>query len=322
MRRAAGDGVRPRGGRATPGGDARGGHRSPRARAARATARLVATIATLAIAAGAGWARTAGAAEQAIRLGGIDSVVWTPGPDAPKPWPVVAFSHGIYLCPTQARFLTEALAQAGYLVVAPNHEDSNCDDRGLSLPSASQLAIKPPFLWTDRDYRNRGDDVKTVLAALFADEAFRGAADASRVALAGHSLGGYTVLGLAGAWPSWTLAGTKAVLAMAPYSSPYSRTDGLRGLRIPVMYQAGADDLVFTPPLTGSGGGYAQSPSPKFYVEIAGAGHFAWTDERLAGRDAIVGYALAFLDRYVKGAPASALLREKGGGVSAFLADP
>lgn len=319
MRRGVGDRVRPRGRRASPGSGACGGHRSPRARAARATAGFVAALALLA---GAGWVRPAAAAEQAIRLGGIDSVVWTPGPDAPKPWPVVAFSHGIYLCPTQARFLTEALAQAGYLVVAPNHEDSNCDDRGLSLPSPSQLAIKPPFLWTDRDYRNRGDDVKTVLAALFADEAFRGAADASRVGLAGHSLGGYTVLGLAGAWPSWTLAGTKAVLAMAPYSSPYSRTDGLRGLRIPVMYQAGADDPVFTPPLTGSGGGYAQSPSPKFFVEIAGAGHFAWTDERLAGRDAIVSYALAFLDRYLKGAPASALLRERGGGVSEFLADP
>ena len=32
--------------------------------------------------------------------------------------------------------------------------------------------------------------------------------------LAGHSLGGYTVLALAGAWPSWKLANVRAVLAL------------------------------------------------------------------------------------------------------------
>lgn len=282
----------------------------------RAAACSVAAAAMLAVPA------LARAAEQSIRLGGIDSVVWTPGPNAAKPWPVIAFSHGIYLCPTQSRFLTEALAQAGYLVVAPNHEDSNCDDRGASLPSLNQLAIKPSFLWTDRDYRKRGEDVKTVLAAILADEAFRDAADPNRVGLAGHSLGGYTVLGLAGAWPSWTLPGAKAVLAMAPYSSPYSRTEGLRGLKVPVMFQAGADDLIFTPPLTGSGGGYAISPAPKYFVEIAGAGHFAFTDERLFGRDAIVAYAIAFLDRYVKGAAEAPVLRGKLDGVADFQREP
>lgn len=289
---------------------------------ARDVLRFDRVVAALAVVATALHPSFAHGAEQSIRLGGIDSVVWTPGPEAPKPWPVVAFSHGIYLCPTQSRFLTEALAQAGYLVVAPNHQDSNCDDRGVSLPSPNQLALKPAFLWTDRDYRQRGDDVKAVLAALESDDSFRGAVDSSRVALVGHSLGGYTVLGLAGAWPSWTYAGAKAVLAMAPYSSPYSRTDGLRDLKVPVMYQAGADDLIFTPPLTGARGGYAVSPAPKYFVEIAGAGHFAFTDERLFGRDAIVAYAIAFLDRHVKGAAESPVLRSKGSGVERYLRDP
>lgn len=267
-------------------------------------------------------AMDAAASESTLRLGGIDAVVWTPDPGAAKPWPVVAFSHGIYLCPTQSRFLTEALARAGYLVVAPNHQDSNCDDRSTSLPSLNRLAIKPSFLWTDGDYRDRGDDVKTVLAAMKADATLGGSADWSRVALAGHSLGGYTVLGLAGGWPSWTLPAAKAVLAMAPYSSPYSRTAGLRGLKLPVMYQAGAEDLIFTPPLTGSGGGYAMSPAPKYFVEIAGAGHFAFTDEGLVGGDAIVAYAIAFLDRHVKRVADPAALREKRAGVAEYRHEP
>lgn len=39
--------------------------------------------------------------------------------------------------------------------------------------------------------------------------------------LAGHSLGGYTVLGVGGGWPSWRLSGLKAILAMAPYALPF-----------------------------------------------------------------------------------------------------
>ena len=41
--------------------------------------------------------------------------------------------------------------------------------------------------------------------------------DWKRCGLVGHSLGGYTLLGLGGAWPSWRFDGIKAVLALSPY---------------------------------------------------------------------------------------------------------
>jgi hypothetical protein len=48
----------------------------------------------------------------------------------------------------------------------------------------------------------------------------------------------------------------------------------------------------------------------------------AFTGERPFGRDAIVAYAIAFLDRHVKGAPESPVLRSKGSGVERYLRDP
>jgi hypothetical protein len=55
-------------------------------------------------------------------------------------------------------------------------------------------------------------------------------------------------------------------------------------------------------------GAYDLSPMPKYYVELKGAGHFAWTDLRRTFHDPIVAYSIAFLDRYVRGSAASPLL--------------
>ena len=143
-----------------------------------------------------------------------------------------------------------------------------------------------------------------------------GQVDVGRLALVGHSLGGYTVLGLGGAWPSWKLSGVRAILAFTPYSLPFQRSGGLRKLSAPVMYQAGTLDQVFTLPLNLSG--YDQSPAPKYFVEFTTAAHLAWTDLWFGGHDEIVDYALAFFDHYVKGVPARPALRTKLPGVGKF----
>src|SRR5690242_15623030 len=181
--------------------------------------------------------------EQSLSLGGVEVVVWSDRSESGTPQPVVVFSHGIGLCPTQTRFLTRALASAGYLVVAPEHADSSCSDLNPSLPDPTRMALKPALMWTDRDYSDRADDVRNVVAALKSDTRFRERADMTRLALAGHSLGGYTVLGLGGAWPTWTLPGVKAIVALSPYSAPFRAKQGLRKLHAPVMYQGGTLDL-------------------------------------------------------------------------------
>ena len=237
------------------------------------------------------------ASEQDVQVGGVDSVVWMPEPPVHHRLPVVVFSHGLYTCATQSRYITRAIADAGYFVIAPNHEDALCSTRvGFT---ASRMPGKPPTLWSDADYRNRADDIRVLVAALGSDPRFARRVDLERLALAGHSLGGYTVLGLAGAWPAWTLPGVKAVLAFAPYTLPFRRTDGVRHLVAPVMYQTGGFDPVFTRPLKRA---FDESPTPKYYVEIERAWHLAWTDVGRVHGDQIVANAIAFLDMHVKSA--------------------
>jgi len=234
--------------------------------------------------------------EQSVQIDGVDTVVWTPEDKPHQLLPIVVFSHGLYTCATQSRFSTRAIADAGYFVIAPNHEDSACAFT-LGWLGFSRLPGKPAMLWTDADYRDRADDIRAIVAALPHDARFRDKIDIERLALAGHSLGGYTVLGLAGAWPSWKLPGVKAVLAFAPYAMPFSRSEGFRHLGVPVMYQAGGFDPAFTRSVHRA---FEESPFPKYYVEIDKAWHLAWTDVGGMHRDEIVANAITFLDMYVK----------------------
>jgi predicted dienelactone hydrolase len=259
------------------------------------------------------------AAETAVTLDGVEAVVWTP--DGPvERAPVIVFSHGIALCATQSRYLTQAAARAGYLVVAPQHADRNCITAGEEPGDSEGFAGKPAVLWTDADYRDRRDDVRKVLAAMRADERFR-AADFTRIGLVGHSLGGYTVLGLGGAWPSWKLDGVRAIVALSPYVRPYARTSGIAKLKAPVLFEGGTRD-VFTPFLQGA---YDRAPAPKAYVEFSGASHYAWTDDGPGDgstRSAMAAWAIAFLDRHVKGSADAAFPDPKSPGLAKVLRAP
>ena len=137
--------------------------------------------------------------------------------------------------------------------------------------------------------------------ALRRDSQWSNQIDWSRVGLAGHSLGGYTVLGLAGGWPSWKLPNIKAVLALSPYCEPYVVSGSLDTIKVPVMYQGGTRDLGITPSVRKPGGCFAKTSSPAIFVEFDGAGHFSWSDLQSGNHELISAYSLAFLDKYVRG---------------------
>ena len=100
------------------------------------------------------------------------------------------------------------------------------------------------------------------------------------------------------------------MLALSPYTQPYLVHKTLGGLSAPVMYQGGTLDVGITPSLGRAGGVYDASPAPKYFVELEGAGHLAWTDLRAAAHGAINAYAIAFLDHYVLGAAAAPTLTQ------------
>jgi predicted dienelactone hydrolase len=135
----------------------------------------------------------------------------------------------------------------------------------------------------------------------------------------GHSLGGYTVLGLGGAWPSWRMPGVRAIVALTPYALPFQNSEGLRRLTVPTMYQIGTLDPVFTLPLEQFA--YDQTPAPKYLVKIESASHLAWTDLGTSDRGTIVDYIHAFLDRYVRNIDEPVLLHASLPGVADFRHD-
>jgi pimeloyl-ACP methyl ester carboxylesterase len=241
--------------------------------------------------------------EQSITLSGLNVSVWSQGNAMTIKQPVIIFSHGFHGWATQSRFLMKALASAGYIVFAPNHRDAVYNNGQVSWFGKTQTPFRYPAAWSENTYRDRADDIRHLIDALQVDEAFQARLDWSRLGLAGHSLGGYTVLGLAGAWSSWKLNGIKAVLALSPYSHPFIVSKRLGGLSAPVMYQGGTWDFGITPPLHKPSGDYDLSPKPKYLVEFSRAFHFAWADLGIVAHDAISYYSLAFMDHYVKGEP-------------------
>ena len=246
------------------------------------------------------------AAQQAehLTITGRDVAVWRPSRAADASgYPLIVFSHGFTGCNTQTKFLMQALAQAGYLVVAPNHQDAGCSSgrhfgNGGRKP---EIPFHDAGRWTDTTYRDRRDDIEAVLNAVLSRDNFAGLpVDRNRIGIAGHSLGGYTVLGLAGGWPSWKDPRVKAVLALSPYCSPFLAPMRLKEVSIPVMYQGGTRDFGITPTVKKTQGAYDQSKAPKYYVELDGAGHFAWTDLNRAYVSTIDAYSVAFFDAYLK----------------------
>jgi predicted dienelactone hydrolase len=245
-----------------------------------------------------------------IDITGRRVAMWKPtGPVPPGGYPVILFSHGFTGCGTQSVFVTDGLAQAGYFVLAPDHHDAACgpNHEGRLFEKFSTMKSEPPFhkpdAWSEATYRDRGADLEAVLDAVLKQKSFQGIPiDSSRIGLVGHSLGGYTVLALAGAWPSWKDHRVKAVLALSPYCAPFNTKGDLAHLNIPVMYQGGTLDLGITPLVRRPGGAYDLTSPPKYFIELSGAGHFAWTNLNKSHRALIKEYAVTFFDRYLKGA--------------------
>ncbi|HML11849.1 MAG TPA: hypothetical protein VK456_01000, partial [Xanthobacteraceae bacterium] len=218
-----------------------------------------------------------------------------------------------------------------YVVAAPDHADALLCHTALRPPSAQRPAqpnVFKPDTWNDTTFADRRKDMAEVIDALLASGEFRPAIDAQNIGAAGHSLGGYVVVGMAGGWPSWLDPRIRAVLALSPYVMPFQVRKTLGGVRVPLMYQGGTLDVGVTPFLKGDEGAYRVANPPAYFVELKDAGHFAWancgsahtTAACLAAKDnlrLVDEYAIAFFDRYLKQMP-EPLLTRKNPALAAF----
>jgi predicted dienelactone hydrolase len=246
--------------------------------------------------------------------------------------PLIVFSHGFTGCGIQSVFLTEELARAGYIVAAPDHKDASCRLQSMYTfkMKAPDVPFATPGKWSEETYRNRRNDMDSTIRYMIRRSEFASRIDSSRIGAAGHSLGGYTVFGLAGGWDSWKDSLVKAVLVFSPYLSPYNVQNRIKRVNIPVMYQGAELDLNLSPEMSRKNGLYEQSNSPKYYVELPGGSHFEWSNvvcmgernvadclEKNKNARLINDYSIAFFDNYLKGKE-SAVLKEKIGKVKDF----
>lgn len=278
-----------------------------------------------------------------IQLAGVKAAVWYPTTAAENPYvyggqgemtgsvaansvpatcerfPLIAFSHGIGGCGTQSIFITEELARRKYIVVAPDHRDAICSVDGPSRRgfSSSQESFSQPQNWTDQTYVDRKNDIQRIITAMLADSTFSPAIQADRIGAMGHSLGGYTIMGMVGGWRSWSDPRIKVAVLFSPYADPFLVEGRNPQFEIPLMYQGGTMDALITPSLEREGGAYDRSSIPKFFSKYTG-GHFVWTNNTCSGgtirectaagvAQSIDADAFNFLDRYLKSADTPAL---------------
>jgi len=245
-------------------------------------------------------------------------------------FPLIVFSHGWTGCATQSTFFTEELARHGYVVAAPDHTDALCSADGSLSPRfiSPDVSFSRPELWNDSTHADRRTDVRRTIEWMLQAILFRNQIDPDKIGAVGHSLGGYTVLGVAGGWQSWTDDRIKVALLFAPYAAPFLVHDRLASVAVPVMYQSADGDVLITPSAVRNA--YERSRAAKYYARLHGGTHLDWTNilcvgtlriaDCLAARPnarLINAYAFAFLDRYVKGQP-QALRRLDGAGLEDY----
>ncbi len=228
-----------------------------------------------------------------------------------EPYPLVVFSHGYSLSPIVYSTLVEHYASQGYVVLAPEHNESF---DGSLTGFWKELIDRPVDIHRTIDHAEQLTQSGEPLAGMI---------DLDNVAVVGHSYGGYTALAAAGArfdfaayksrcaaltaddplnffcapipnesdmamraglgevpsglWPSFGDPRIKAAISLAGDAYPFDQR-GLAKLEVPVMAMGGTIDEG-TPYTWGAKLTYDHVGSEnKTLVSFPGAGHFLFLD--------------------------------------------
>jgi len=176
-------------------------------------------------------------------------------PPADGRFPVILFSHGAPGTPHDYRRMLQRWASEGFIVVAPQYPiSSTAGPTDVAWGDARNQIRDASFVLTQVLQRNRD---------AWTDGGFGGHLDPSRIGAAGHSMGGFTTLGLVSECCRDKRVDGALVLAGV--------SDGERGPRItnpsgPVLFAHATLD--FAVPLQQATRAYRAASTPKYLVEI------------------------------------------------------
>ncbi len=227
-----------------------------------------------------------------------------PSPNAGEaPYPLVLFSHGFQGINFQSFAILEYIASHGYVVASGNHPGNTFFDFSATDEQVAAVATARP------------GDVLYVMGEVLemaGKEAgyLSGMVDPTRVAISGHSFGGWTALVIAGGvvdidtgkaqcaagaeadvmcpyieyWEAGAtialdepLPGLKAAIYFAPGGVAAFPAGALDGIGVPSLITGGTKDHMI-PVDTEIDPLYALLPSPKTRVIVEGASHMTWTN--------------------------------------------
>jgi predicted dienelactone hydrolase len=210
-------------------------------------------------------------AATATRFGPYELDVSVDAPLAPGRFPLVLISHGSGGSPLLYRSLSLLLARNGYFVALPKHPGNSLGDDALAQ--------------SVQNLRNRPQQLVDLLAALLADPILAASIAEEPVTAIGHSLGGYTVLSVAGGQP-WTRsreplpvvhdARLGALVLLAPACAPFLAPQSLAAVRVPILALTAEHDAL-TPDREIRAALAAVPDQRQVRVQmIANAGHFSF----------------------------------------------
>jgi predicted dienelactone hydrolase len=221
-------------------------------------------------------------------------------------FPLIVFSHGSCGRPSEATYLTRALASEGFVVAAPAHPGNTADDGFATCASGPSFADS---------LLNRVPDIRFTIDALLAEAAapasrFAHRLRADAIGMSGLSFGGYTTLRIAQEEPR-----VRVALTMVPGGVA---AIGASAIVVPTMVIGAEHDHVVG--FADSEKAYQRLAGPRFLVELLGGDHLNVVDDcsvlcgdiaPATGHDLVLHYALPFFRRYLgkKQVPARLLVR-------------
>jgi len=248
-----------------------------------------------------------------------------------RPWPLVLFSHGAFGIRYQTVFLTVVLASHGYVVVSPDHQDNTLYEilmAGWDPATLVESALRRP-----NDLLFLMDEMARKVAD--PEDPFFGRVDPETVGVTGHSFGGLTAYVISGD------PRVKALVPMAPEGSmvdilaPEWGSPPMAETSIPTLMMGGMMDRTLDYE-TSQWNPWNEQRPPKWFLSVRRGGHYTFTDicrmnlegvkdlwsdagdalkdgcdpvnnwSYVEAQKAINQYAIAFLNRFLRGSEGSA----------------